>query len=47
MSEDTGDYVVVEHADAVAAMSHFIAAYIVTLKNTNHPGKDPQGEALE
>ncbi|KAL6774297.1 hypothetical protein ACKKBG_A24460 [Auxenochlorella protothecoides x Auxenochlorella symbiontica] len=31
VSEDTGDYVVVEHADAVAAMSHFIAAYIVTL----------------
>ncbi|KFM23140.1 hypothetical protein F751_3331 [Auxenochlorella protothecoides] len=28
VSEDTGDYVVVEHADAVAAMSHFIAAYI-------------------
>ena len=24
-----------------------VAAYIVTLKNTNHPGKDPQGEALE
>ena len=24
-----------------------VAAFIVTLKNTNHPGKDPQGEALE
>ena len=31
LSEATGEYVVVEHSDVVAALSQFIAAYLVSL----------------
>lgn len=29
VSEETGEYVVIEHADAIAAISHCIAAYLM------------------
>lgn len=29
MSEETGEYIVIEHADAIAAISHCIAAYLM------------------
>ena len=38
ISEDTGDYVVVEHADVVNALAAFLAAYIVAL---------PEGQSME